>query len=108
LLHDTCKYGTADEENKDCYKIHGELAAKAIALAWNEFFDAPAPQLLLMAVRSHMGQWTEDKDSRPFTNIDRLVHMADYIASRPFWDIPTLTSEYYEDNAKKIEADLPF
>lgn len=105
LLHDTRKYGKGDEENKDCYKIHGRLAADAVAAAWLEFFDqGEAPELLLMAVRSHMGQWTEDKNNRPFTNIDRLVHMADYIASRPFWDIPTLTAEYIEDS----EADLPF
>lgn len=109
LLHDTRKYGKGDEEDKSCYKEHGRLAADAVAAAWLSFFDqGEAPELLLMAIRSHMGQWTENKDDRPFTNIDRLVHLSDYIASRPFWDIPTLTSEYYEDNAKKIEADLPF
>ena len=79
------------------YKNHGALAANKIACAWFEFFGFQAPELLLMAVRSHMGQWTENKDERPFTNIDRLVHLSDYIASRPFWDIPTLTAEYNED-----------
>ena len=59
-----------------------------------------------MAIRSHMGQWVENRDDRPFTNIDRLVHMADYIASRPFWDIPELTAQYAEDYDK--EGDLPF
>lgn len=112
LLHDTCKYGTADEESKDCYKDHGALAATAISLAWNEFFDAPAPELLLMAVRSHMGQWTENKDDRPFTNIDRLVHLADYIASRSFWDIPFITETYNEDFLDyytfRQPHDLPF
>lgn len=105
LLHDTRKYGKGDEEDKNCYKEHGRLAADAVAAAWLEFFDqGEAPELLLMAIRSHMGQWTENKNDRPFTNIDRLVHLSDYIASRPFWDIPTLTAEYIEDS----EADLPF
>ena len=110
LLHDTCKYGTADEEDKDCYKDHGALAATSISLAWNEFFDAPAPELLLMAVRSHMGQWTENREDRPFTNIDRLVHLADYIASRDFWDIPSLVPAYDADViALAIEGEpLPF
>ena len=99
LLHDTCKYGSGDEENKDCYKEHGKLAAKAIFNAWFDFFGTRAPDLLLMAVRSHMGQWVEDRDDRPFTNIDRLVHMADYIASRPFWDIPQLVDQYDADTA---------
>lgn len=104
LLHDTRKYGGADEENHDCYKIHGALAADAVADAWDNFFigGAPCPELLLMAIRSHMGQWTENRDDRPFTNIDRLVHLSDYIASRPFWDIPELTSQYYEDAAREI------
>lgn len=107
LLHDTRKYGDGNEENKDCYKEHGRLAADAVAAAWLEFFDqGEAPELLLMAIRSHMGQWTENRDDRPFTNIDRLVHLADYIASRSFWDIPTLTEEYNADLSSG--ADLPF
>ena len=97
LLHDICKYGEGHEMDKTAYKNHGALAANKIACAWFEFFGSHAPELLLMAVRSHMGQWTENRDERPFTNIDRLVHLSDYIASRPFWDIPTLTAEYNED-----------
>ena len=109
LLHDTRKYGSGDTEDKDCYKEHGKLAADAVAAAWLSFFDQEeAPELLLMAIRSHMGQWVEDRDDRPFTNIDRLVHLSDYIASRPFWDIPDITTEYNEANAKMIENSLPF
>lgn len=107
LLHDTCKYGRGNEENKADYKNHGELAAKAVANAWFWFFDqGEAPELLLMAIRSHMGQWVEDKEDRPFTNIDRLVHLSDYIASRSFWDIPSISAEYAEDSYSG--DDLPF
>ncbi len=107
LLHDVRKYGRSDTEDKDCYKEHGAIAAEDVATAWEEFhrddYDFhPCPELLLMAIRSHMGQWTENKDDRPFTNIDRLVHMADYIASRPFWDIPELTTQYAADVAQEI------
>ena len=59
------------------------------------------------AIRSHMGQWTPEKEDRPFTQIDRLVHLSDYIASRSFIDIPEITSEYNE----KVEAftsEIPF
>lgn len=105
LLHDTRKYGSGDTEDKDCYKNHGALAADAVAAAWLSFFDqGEAPELLLMAIRSHMGQWVEDRNDRPFTNIDRLVHLSDYIASRPFWDIPDITAEYN----KVIDNYLPF
>ena len=104
LLHDTRKYGGGDAEDKDCYKEHGAIAAFDVCDAWQDFFglDHECPELLLMAIRSHMGQWTENRDDRPFTNIDRLVHLSDYIASRPFWDIPELTSQYYEDTAQEI------
>lgn len=111
LLHDTCKYGMEDEVDKTCYKIHGELAANKVSQAWFEFFGAPAPELLCMAIRSHMGQWTENKDHRPFTNIDRLVHLSDYIASRSFIDIPQISEEYLADSCDILcanEDDLPF
>lgn len=107
LLHDTCKYGNADEENTDCYKEHGALAASEVALAWFEFFGTPCPELLTMAIRSHMGQWTEKREDRPFTNIDRLVHLADYVASRSFLDIPTISDDYAED-METYESPLPF
>ena len=107
LLHDTRKYGGENEEDHSCYKEHGAIAANAVWLAWNEFFcGASCPELLTMAIRSHMGQWTENREDRPFTNIDRLVHMADYMASRSFIDIPEITMEYDEAVAKG--ADLPF
>lgn len=104
LLHDTRKYGNGEDEDKDSYAEHGAHAANAVAIAWEDFFHENAPELLTMAIRSHMGQWTQNKEDRPFTNIDRLVHLADYMASRSFIDIPSITETYNEDS----EADLPF
>lgn len=102
LLHDTRKYGGENDEDKSRYPEHGRLAADAVAAAWLSFFDqGEAPELLLMAIRSHMGQWTENRDDRPFTNIDRLVHLADYMASRPFIDIPQISEEYAADKEKE-------
>lgn len=104
LLHDTRKYGSEDEEDKECYAQHGALAASDVAFAWLEFFDTPCPELLTMAIRSHMGQWVENREDRPFTNIDRLVHLSDYIASRSFWDIPQLSAEYIADHNAEAQA----
>lgn len=93
LVHDTCKYGTT-EFDKSCYSQHGELAAALFALSWYDCADGEqAPEFLLSAIRSHMGQWTTEKEHRPFTPIDRCVHMADYMASRSFIDIPQLHDE---------------
>lgn len=114
ILHDTCKYGTQDEENHDCYREHGKLAADNVVAAWEEYFNRPCSAFLYHAILSHMGQWVENHDDRPFTNIDRLVHLSDYIASRSFWDIPKLTEEYEEDLARWYAEDttcledLPF
>ena len=97
--------------DKSVYQEHGAIAARKVMQAWAEFFGKDAPEMLLMAIRSHMGQWTENKDDRPFTQIDRLVHLADYIASRSFWDIPQLTAEYEADTHPADildDSDLPF
>ena len=89
IMHDTCKYGMNAEMDKSQYADH----AKNACINW-ETFCAEAglnfSPFIGMAIRSHMGQWTTEKEDKPFTNIDRVVHMADYIASRSFIDIPAL------------------
>ncbi|MBR4929815.1 MAG: hypothetical protein IKZ00_03340 [Bacteroidaceae bacterium] len=89
IMHDTCKYGMTAEMDKGAYADHAANAA----INW-ETFCAEAglsfSPFIGMAIRSHMGQWTTNKEEKPFTSIDRVVHMADYIASRSFIDIPAL------------------
>lgn len=98
LLHDTCKYGVGNNEDKNCYMSHGAIAADRVNFSWGVFgFDGDAPELLLMAICSHMGQWAKERDDRPFTNIDHLVHMANYMASCSFFDIPQIVEEYNKD-----------
>ena len=102
IVHDTAKYG-AKEYDKAEYKNHAPAAAVAFD-TWCISLDYDCSEFLLNAIASHMGQWSTDRDDRPFTNIDRCVHMADYMASRPFIDIPQIVEEY---NAV-VESDLPF
>ena len=106
ILHDTAKYGTQDEPNKDEYRNHAPNASKA----FNEYCDGEAPELLLNAITGHMGQWSTDKDDRPQTPIDRCVPLADYIASRAFMDIPVITEEWATLRAIELgeDDDLPF
>ena len=59
--------------------------------------------LLTNAVASHMGQWSTDREDRPFTSVDRCVHMADYMASRSFIDIPAISEDYN----RVVEENLP-
>lgn len=93
ILHDTAKYGKVEFDKKE-YKDHARNASELVKSAWAEHFDCDnCPEYLLSAIYSHMGQWSTDKEDRPFTNIDRCVHMADYMASRSFIDIPQLSEE---------------
>jgi len=112
ILHDTAKYGLGEEMDKTQYKYHAINAAKQVAVAWYEYFNTDAPYLLTQAIRSHMGQWSE-KEDRPFTQIDRAVHMADYMSSRSYIDIPEISEEwdevYHAINGHYLEDDdLPF
>ena len=104
IVHDTCKYGW-EEYNKDQYKDHAKFASMLVNNAWLDYFDYQAPEFFLSAIRCHMGQWSE-KEDRPFTNIDRCVHMADYMASRNFIDIPQIVEEY--DKVEMIEELEPY
>lgn len=93
ILHDTVKYGFGAEIEKTEYKNHAENAAIAFEDYCKSFGYIPS-EMMLNAMRAHMGQWSTNKDDRPFTSIDRCVHMADYMASRSFIDIPSIVEEY--------------
>ena len=106
IIHDTMKYGLG-EFDKSEYKNH----ARNAAIAFSEYCMESGPDyycsdFLLNAIRSHMGQWSTEREDRPFTSIDRCVHMADYMASRNFIDIPSITEEYNAVSAEN--AELPF
>lgn len=112
ILHDTIKYGFGTEMDKTEYKMHAINAAHNVANAWYEYFGKEAPYLLTQAIRSHMGQWSERED-RPFTQIDRAVHLADYMSSRSYIDIPEITEEWnkvYSEffGQENSDDDLPF
>ena len=107
ILHDTCKYGMWGYDKSE-YKNHANNAASRFE-EWCYAEDYHPHYLLLQAIRSHMGQWSTEKEDRPFTNIDRCVHMADYMASRSFIDIPSISEEWHEVEMEMVVAgELPF
>ena len=108
ILHDTAKYGI-DKFDKAEYKNHAANAAKAFAEYAEQVMDYKPSEFLLNAIAAHMGQWSTEKEDRPFTNIDRCVHMADYMASRSFIDIPSITEEWHNVEMEMVVAgELPF
>lgn len=107
IVHDTMKYGLG-EYDKSEYKNHARNAAYAFKMFAKEC-DYEVSEFLLNAIASHMGQWSTEKEDRPFTNVDRCVHMADYMASRSFIDIPQITEEWKEvEMEMMVDGDLPF
>ena len=94
IIHDTVKYGFNDEIDKSEYANHAANAATAFAEFCFHNTTHEPHYLLLQAIRSHMGQWSTDREDRPFTSVDRCVHMADYMASRNFIDIPSIMEEW--------------
>ena len=103
ILHDTAKYGIEGFDKAE-YKNHAKNASIAFLNYCTDFMDYEPHFLLLNAIESHMGQWSTDREDRPFTSVDRCVHMADYMASRSFIDIPSITEEYNTI----AEENLPF
>ena len=110
IIHDTVKYGFEKEIDKSEYANHASNAAQSFAEFCFNNTNYEPHYLLLQAVRSHMGQWSTDREDRPFTSVDRCVHMADYMASRNFIDIPAITEEYHEIACQWAEEhrELPF
>ena len=108
IVHDTIKYGFGNEIDKDEYKNHARNASVAFK-NWCDDIGYPVSEILLNAIISHMGQWSTDKNDRPFSPVDRCVHMADYMASRAFIDVPCIVNEYNEiANQTEDFSDLPF
>ena len=105
IIHDTNKYGIKDFD-KSQYANHAQNAAESFTRWCAEQYGFTPHFLLTNAVASHMGQWSTNREDRPFTSVDRCVHMADYMASRSFIDIPQITEEYNRVMAENEE--LPF
>ena len=103
IVHDTVKYGFTDELDKTEYANHAHNASVLFTEYCENEMGFTPHFLLTQAIRSHMGQWSTNKDDKPFSNVDRCVHMADYMASRSFIDIPTLTAEW---EAERLACEL--
>ena len=103
IIHDSAKYGINGFDKSE-YKNHARNASIAFLNYCTDYMNYEPHFLLLNAVESHMGQWSTEREDRPFTSVDRCVRMADYMASRNFIDIPSITEEY---NAV-AEENLPF
>lgn len=98
IMHDSMKSGTDEDYARSKYTKfeHPILAANNI----RKMSGLPDDEIELIAttIESHMGQWATDKRSKtvlptPENKYQKLVHLADYLASRK--DIEVLFDEEF-------------
>jgi hypothetical protein len=87
ILHDGWKHGNAGSS----FTTHEHPQVCADWIAQSDIFNTTLPieerTIIASAISSHMGQWNENKRSKvilnkPETEIQKFVHMCDYLASR--------------------------
>lgn len=112
LIHDIQKSGTekyyqehSEDGKKKVFTVfeHPLLAAKYV-LRYKDTIPENELKYIAMAVGSHMGQWNTDKRNstvlpKPTTDMQKMVHLADYLASRK--DI-----ELQFDESEKEKVDI--
>lgn len=94
ILHDTCKDGLPPKTSKYTVTEHPLLVRELFAnhkIFYNEPYSSLCKKILSL-IETHMGPWTKDYRSkrevlkRPETELQKFVHMCDYISSRKIWD----------------------
>ena len=108
ILHDGWKHG----KSGSAFTTHEHPQVCANWIETSDIFNDVLPKedrkLIALAISSHMGQWNENKRSKiilnkPVTDIQKFVHMCDYLASRK--DIEVLFNEE-QSSIKKETVDI--
>lgn len=93
LFHDCCKAGAHNDPAPNTVHEHPTLAVILLSEIADSFQPTKALEEILAeicgAIETHMGRWTTSKYSSielptPETELEKLVHTADYIASRKY------------------------
>lgn len=89
ILHDLIKNGF--EDSGHTVSEHPLLVSNLI-FKLDNINSKVETGIIGQLIQSHMGKWNTDKEgneilSRPETDIEKLVHLADYIASRKYIDM---------------------
>lgn len=88
LFHDCLKQG--NDCNGHTVFDHPLLAAEFLAKELKDYIEEPYLSTICGAVRTHMGKWTTSTYApditleKPSTSFQKLVHSADYAASRKY------------------------
>jgi hypothetical protein len=89
LVHDARKSGSQEDYEKSKYTKfnHPILMADVVRSFDGQYLNHDEIELVANTISKHMGQWSTDKKSsvelpKPNDKYSRLVHLADYLASR--------------------------
>lgn len=87
IMHDSMKSGTDEDFEKSKYTKFDHPLLAADNIRKMEGLSHEEIELVATTIESHMGQWNTDKRSKtilpkPENKYQKLVHLADYLASR--------------------------
>ena len=89
LVHDGRKSGSQEDYEKSKYTKfnHPILMADVVRSCDGEYLNHEEIELIADTISRHMGQWNVDKKTgmelpKPNNKFSRMVHVADYLASR--------------------------
>lgn len=91
LFHDSMKYGNPEENLTHTVFEHPRLAADFVRTHLEAAkVDELQINMICDAIYTHMGKWCVDKYgkgaalSKPRTDFEKMIHIADYMASRKY------------------------
>ena len=93
---------------------HPLLAAKYVLSFKEQYLIEEELKFIAISVGSHMGQWNTNKHEpdiilpKPKTEMQKIIHIADYLASRKDIDVSFLDDEYAYPPIKAEEYILTF
>lgn len=104
LIHDGMKSGTQDDYNKSKYTKFNHPILMADVIRSTDGLEASERDFIAHCIESHMGQWCSDKKTgielpKPKDEYQKLVHLADYLASRK-----TLTMDFENIEVPRVES----
>ena len=104
LLHDSLKDGW-NYDVKNSYSQHPNNAAKAVRGMIGFGLEYIDLDFIAHCIESHMGQWNTDKQGnvilpKPGDKYQWLVHLCDYLASRPDISLTYNNTVYAKDGNK--------
>lgn len=106
IMHDSMKSGTDEDYAKSKYtKFNHPLLAADNIRKMSGLSNAEI-EVIATTIESHMGEWNVDKRNgqtlpKPENKYQKLVHLADYLASRK--DIEVLFDGYEKKEIPKID-----